>query len=173
MVESVVHTQERDLFTTSSVAEAANYFLPTMPIPVEGGMAVPLELFELSKAQVSVKPAETDTPDVELFRASHRDEEEEEEDEHDDDIEEEDDDNDDVEDDNHRRDEGGEDEDDPEEGESESGLDFIAKSIVATAKKVFSSDTSSNTISGADEDERSQPEAPLEANAKKSKSEGD
>lgn len=172
MVESVVHTQERDLFTTSSVAEAANYFLPTMPIPVEGGMAVPLELFELSKAQVSVKPAETDTPDVELFRASHRDEEEE-EDEHDDDIEEEDDDNDDVEDDNHRRDEGGEDEDDPEEGESESGLDFIAKSIVATAKKVFSSDTSSNTISGADEDERSQPEAPLEANAKKSKSEGD
>lgn len=150
--ESLVQTTlERDVYTTSAVP----HFLPTtIPPAIEGGVvpAVPLELFELSKAQV--KPLETDTPDVELFRASHRDEEEEEyrhghadDDDEDSDL------------DNERRhqadedeeDGGDEDEDDhsnDDEEEGESSLDFIAKSIVAHAKKVFSAAASTNEVDG-------------------------
>lgn len=151
--ESLVQTTlERDVYTTSAVP----HFLPTtIPPAIEGAVvpAVPLELFELSKAQV--KPLETDTPDVELFRASHRDEVEEEEYRHghaDDDDE-------DSDLDNERRhhadedeeDGGDEDEDDhsnDDEEEGESSLDFIAKSIVAHAKKVFSAAASTNEVDG-------------------------
>lgn len=131
------------------------HFLPTIPVAEAIVSGVPMELFELSKAQV--KPVETDTPDVELFRASHRDDEDDDDDDDEDNeqhhrgessrhdkAEDEEDGEDDDNDDDHDDDDG--------EEEATSGLDFIAKSIVAHAKNVFS-DTSSNTISNMDEEE--------------------
>lgn len=134
------------------VAAAPSTFAPFLPtiLPPTHSSAAPVVL-ELAKAEV--KKIETDTPDVKLFRASNYE------------------DQDDVfgrlmEEDKHKMDEADEEENEEqehetaddheeEEEEEEDGLDLLAKTIVAHAKKVFS-DASDNTLTqseGGDDDD--------------------
>lgn len=154
--ESVVQTLERDVYTTSAMP----HFLPTIP-PSEAAIpVVPLELFELSKAAPVMKTLESDTPDVELFRTRDEDDDdddEEEGDNHDDDGNDSDDERED--------DDDNDTDDDEEEEDAESGLNFIAKSIVAHAKKVFS-DASTNEVD-AEEAGKDQQQPQVDASEKK------
>lgn len=138
--ETIVHTLERDVYTTS----AMSHFLPTIPPPSAAAIVaappIPQELFELSRA-----PVETDTPDVELFRDNHE-EEEEQEDGDEEDVDQDDDD-----------DESQDDKDNEDEVTS-GGLVQIAKTIVEHAKRVFE-DTSSNEVDATEKSTTTEEEA--------------